>query len=118
MARRVAAVRRRQADRFAGCAWRLNSQIPSPRLKDGWPVTTAAQRMVDDAMFGGRLSARGAVRVIRLAWTVADLLSVRLGREIRPGTNEVDIALRLRGGQPLPSRILHLAAEEPMEGVG
>ena len=47
-------------------------------------------------MFGGRLTQRGAVRVHRLAWTVADLAGVD-----RPGSAEVAVALRLRKGESL-----------------
>jgi magnesium chelatase family protein len=108
VAARVAAVRRRQAARYSERPWRLNSQIPSPRLKDDWAVSPAGQQLVTEHTIAGRLSARGAVRVLRLAWTVADLMSVRLGREIHPGLAEVEVALRLRGGEPLPSRVLHL----------
>jgi magnesium chelatase family protein len=101
---RVAAARERQRARFADCSWRLNSQIPSPRLKDAWPIATEAQRMIDTEAYRGRLSARGAVRVARLAWTVADLASVRTGRDIRPAPVHVDTALRLRSGEPLDLR--------------
>ncbi|HJQ04914.1 MAG TPA: YifB family Mg chelatase-like AAA ATPase [Nocardioides sp.] len=118
VAARIAQVRRRQHDRFAGLGWRLNSQIPGPRLKDDWAVTPAAQKVVDAATYGGTLSARGGVRVLRLAWTVADLTSVHEGRDIRPGTAEVDVAMRLRLGKPLPSRILHRVPAAEMEGVG
>jgi magnesium chelatase family protein len=104
IATRVAAARARQHERFAGCSWRLNSQVPSPRLKDAWPVLPDAQALIDQETYRGRLSARGAVRVVRMAWTVADLASVRLGTEIRPGIEEVDVALRLRAGQPLDLR--------------
>ncbi|MBM7519580.1 YifB family Mg chelatase-like AAA ATPase [Nocardioides nitrophenolicus] len=98
---RVAAARQRQHDRYAGRPWRLNGQVPSPRLKDTWPLSPDAQRVVDAEMLTGRLSARGAVRVQRLAWTVADLRSVRTGRELAPGVDEVRTALRLRSGQSL-----------------
>ncbi|HWU22816.1 MAG TPA: YifB family Mg chelatase-like AAA ATPase [Nocardioides sp.] len=118
VAARVAQARQRQTERFARAGWRLNCQIPGPRLRDDWSVTPAAQKAVDEATYGGKLSARGGVRVLRLAWTVADLTSVRLGRDIRPGTAEVDIAMRLRTGTPLPSRVLHRVAAEEMEGVG
>lgn len=101
---RVAAARERQRDRFAGCHWRLNSQIPGPRLKDAWPVDRAARTMVDTETYRGRLSARGAVRVLRLAWTVADLRSVRTGEDRTPGVEEVEVALRLRKGEPLDLR--------------
>ena len=105
IAARVAAARQRQHDRFTGCSWRLNSQVPSPRLKDAWPVSSDAQRLIDRATYRGRLSARGAVRVVRLAWTVADLASVRLGVDVLPGVEEVDTALRLRAGEPLDLRV-------------
>ncbi|WP_435771160.1 YifB family Mg chelatase-like AAA ATPase [Nocardioides sp. SYSU DS0651] len=114
--RRVSAARERQRRRFRGCGWRLNSQVPSPRLKDRWPVTPAAQALVDDETYRGRLSARGAVRVLRLAWTVADLRSVRAGRgsesdvepdrdpDAVPEVEDVQVALRLRNGEPLDLR--------------
>lgn len=103
---RVRLARLRQAERYAGCSWRLNSQIPSPRLKDDWAVPAKAQQVVDNATYRGRISARGAVRILRLAWTVADLTSVRLDRDIRPGPEEVRVALALRLGLPLPARVV------------
>jgi magnesium chelatase family protein len=102
---RVGAARERQHERFAGCSWRLNSQIPSPRLKDAWPLHKDAQALIDVETYRGRLSARGAVRVMRMAWTVADLASVRLGADVHPGVDEVGVALRLRTGQPLDLRV-------------
>ncbi|WP_436699195.1 YifB family Mg chelatase-like AAA ATPase [Nocardioides sp. BYT-33-1] len=98
---RVAAARARQAVRFAGRSWRLNAHIPGPRLKDTWPLPAAAQQLLDAEMLAGRLSARGAVRVHRLAWTVADVRSVRAGRDVEPDVDEVRTALRLRSGQAL-----------------
>lgn len=105
IAERVAEARARQHARYDGCSWRLNSQVPSPRLKDAWPVTPDAQALIDRETYRGRLSARGAVRVARMAWTVADLASVRLGVDVRPGVDEVDVALRLRAGEPLDLRV-------------
>lgn len=98
---RVTAARERQWTRFADRGWRLNSRIPSARLKDTWPVSPAGQKLVDRETYGGRLSARGAVRVLRLAWTIADLAAVRLGEDVTPGLDEVEVALRLRMGLPL-----------------
>jgi magnesium chelatase family protein len=103
---RVAAARERQRERFADCSWRLNSQIPSPRLKDAWPIVGAAGQLIDNETYRGRLSARGAVRVARLAWTIADLDSVRSGRDVLPGASHVDTALRLRAGEPLEMRVV------------
>ncbi|HWI42113.1 MAG TPA: YifB family Mg chelatase-like AAA ATPase [Nocardioides sp.] len=101
---RVAAARERQRRRFTGCSWRLNSQIPSPRLKDSWPVRPEGQQLVNEVAGQGKLSARGAVRVLRLAWTVADLLSLQTGRDVVPGREEVGVALRLRLGESLDVR--------------
>ncbi len=93
---RVEAARRRQEERYAGEGWRLNGQVPGPVLRDRWPLAPPAQAQVDQQMFGGKLTQRGAVRVHRLAWTLADLSGVE-----RPGVHEVEVALRLRNGDPL-----------------
>ena len=85
---RVTAARSRQAVRFAGRGWRLNSQVPGPQLAEHWPLAPEAARALEDELYDGRLTFRGAVRVHRLAWTVADLRGLP-----RPGPSELDIAL-------------------------
>ncbi len=52
--------------------------------------------MVTDRVYAGELTGRGATRVHRLAWTLADLRGLEV-----PGTAEADAALRLRTGEPL-----------------
>jgi magnesium chelatase family protein len=101
---RVSAARQRQATRYRGLGWRLNSQVPGPQLVERWPLSDDAARLLEDELYDGRLTFRGAVRVHRLAWTVADLRGV-----VRPGRAELDVALRLRGGQPLLLRTLERA---------
>ena len=98
---RVAAARRRQQERYVDCGWRLNAHVPSAVLRDRWTLSPEARRPIDAALYGGHLSSRGAVRVHRLALTVADLASVVLGREVPVGPAEVDTALRLRQGDPI-----------------
>ncbi len=93
---RVEAARDRQTARYAGSPWRVNGHVPGPVLRERWPLTDAAQRLVDDEVYAGRLSRRGATRVHRVAWTLVDLA----GRS-RPGAAEVDAALRLRTGDAL-----------------
>ncbi|MEZ0578875.1 YifB family Mg chelatase-like AAA ATPase [Nocardioides sp. MH1] len=110
---RVAAARRRQAERYAGRSWRLNAQLPGARLKDTWPIAVEGQQAIERQCLSGRLSARGAVRVARLAWTVADLAAVRSGRDVQPGGAEVEVALRLRSSAPLD-----LAAARGQERAG
>jgi magnesium chelatase family protein len=107
---RVDLARRLQAIRYADCSWRLNAHAPSPALRERWPLDPEGQRAVDDAVYKGRLTRRGAVRVHRVAWTVADLASVRDGVNHTPGAEEVDVALRLRLGAPLLARTVQAAA--------
>ena len=93
---RVAAARDRQQVRYAGREWRLNSQVPSAILVREWPLPDAGAARLEREVLDGHLSRRGAVRVHRLAWTVADLC----GRD-RPSVSDVDTAFRLRQGEPL-----------------
>jgi magnesium chelatase family protein len=93
---RVTQARGRQADRYAGTGWRLNSAVPGPVLRERWPLSTEGQRVVDDRVYAGSLTRRGATRVHRVAWTVADLRGTGT-----PDLGEVDTALRLRAGDPL-----------------
>jgi magnesium chelatase family protein len=96
IARRVAAARERQRQRYAGHPWRLNAQAPGPVLREQWPLTDGAALRLDSEVYAGRLTRRGAVRVQRVAWSVADLAGVG-----RPGGDELDVALRLRSATPL-----------------
>jgi magnesium chelatase family protein len=98
---RVERARARQAHRYAATPWRLNRDVPGPVLQQEWPLDPEAQRAVDTEVYGGRLSRRGATRVHRLAWSVADLHGVE-----RPGPRQLEIALRLRNAQPLDLAML------------
>jgi len=93
---RVTAARERQASRYAATPWRLNAHVPGPALLERWPLLDAAARTLEDRVYSGSLTRRGGTRVHRLAWTVADLRRVD-----RPGPDELDVALRLRTGDPL-----------------
>ncbi len=91
---RVVAARVRAAERWAGTGWRLNAEVPGPVLRRGSAMLPAAARTpLDRALERGALTLRGYDRVLRLAWTVADLT----GRD-RPGIDEVGRALFLRKG--------------------
>jgi magnesium chelatase family protein len=93
---RVTAARQRQGERFAGRSWRLNSQAPGPVLAREWPLAPELQQRIGQEIVGGRLTRRGATRVHRLAWTIADLDEVDA-----PGFTQLECALRLRVGEPL-----------------
>ena len=99
---RVERARARQARRFEGTPWRLNGDVPGPELSGRWPLPPPARALVERQLSAGWLTRRGAVRVHRLAWTVADLE----GRD-EPGPRETTLALQLRSGDPLPLEALH-----------
>ncbi|HET7387243.1 MAG TPA: YifB family Mg chelatase-like AAA ATPase [Nocardioidaceae bacterium] len=93
---RVTEARERAAARLADTPWRVNADVPGAALRERWPLSAAAADLVEDRVYAGALTRRGATRVHRLAWTVADLA----GRD-QPGLDDTDTALRLRTGAPL-----------------
>jgi magnesium chelatase family protein len=92
VAERVAAARERMAARLAGTPWRVNGEVPGHVLRRRWrlpwEVVAEAERLLDR----GALTARGVDRVVRVAWTVADLG----GRDV-PDAGDVRLALDCRG---------------------
>jgi magnesium chelatase family protein len=102
---RVTRARQRQHERYAGRSWRLNGHAPGPTLREEWPLTPRAEALLDQQLFGGGLTRRGATRVHRLAWTVTDLWGTEC-----PDVEELDVALRLRQGKPLMAANLRQAA--------
>ncbi|MGQ0467961.1 MAG: YifB family Mg chelatase-like AAA ATPase [Sporichthyaceae bacterium] len=93
VAERVLAARERSAHRLGGTPWTRNAQMPARLLREEWCVASDALAMVETALDRGTLSARGLDRVLRIAWSLADLA----GRS-RPGRAEVGEALGLRSG--------------------
>lgn len=89
-ARRVATARLAARERLAGTPWRVNGEVSGAWLR-GHGAGPAAHRDVDRALDTGVLSLRGADRVLRVAWTLADLAGLD-----RPGSTEVGQALLLR----------------------
>jgi magnesium chelatase family protein len=91
VAARVLAARDRQRERLAGTSWTCNGEVPGSWLRGRWRLDPGATRDLDRALDRGVLSARGYDRVLRCAWTVADLAGADL-----PGADEVARALSLR----------------------
>ncbi|WP_019634839.1 YifB family Mg chelatase-like AAA ATPase [Actinomadura atramentaria] len=73
VAERVAAARERTLKRLSDTPWRTNSEIPGPEVRRAFTPSAAAMGAVDAALQNGSLSARGLDRVLRVAWTIADL---------------------------------------------
>lgn len=93
VAARVRAARARQEERLRDTPWRRNAEVPGWWLREATatgdgPVVTSA---LDQALDRGSLSLRGVDRVLRLAWSIADLA----GRP-RPTKDDVGFALNLR----------------------
>jgi len=91
VARRVGDARRRQTERLMSLGLETNSQVPGRILRGELRLPATATRILDHSLERGVLTARGYDRVLRLAWTLADLAQ----RE-RPDTNDVGQALSLR----------------------
>ena len=89
IAGRVAEARAVARRRLAGTPWSTNSEVPGSWLRAH--TRAAADRDLDLALDSGALSLRGVDRVLRVAWTLADLA----GRQ-EPGATEVGQALLLR----------------------
>jgi magnesium chelatase family protein len=93
VAARVQTARDRQSFRYRETPWRLNSEVPGPILRRDYPLDEAGQRLLEEHYADGRLTARGFDRVVRLAWTLADLAGVE-----RPTLDLTHQAFQLRSG--------------------
>jgi len=95
VADRVRAARERAAARLVGTPWRTNSEVPGRELRSRWHAAPGAMDEAERNLERGVLTARGLDRVLRVAWTVADLV----GHD-RPDATDVALALQLRTGVP------------------
>jgi magnesium chelatase family protein len=95
VAERVRQARERTAARLAGMPWRTNSEVPGRELRSRYQPVAGAMDEAERNLERGLLTARGIDRVLRVAWTVADLV----GHD-RPDATDVALALHLRTGVP------------------
>ncbi|NYF97180.1 YifB family Mg chelatase-like AAA ATPase [Janibacter cremeus] len=92
VAARVMQARSAQAARWPADRWQLNSHVPGPVLRRApWRLPSATTRLLDRALELGQVTLRGYDRVLRLAWSSADLH----GRTI-PSVDDVGLALMYR----------------------
>ncbi|NES16122.1 MULTISPECIES: YifB family Mg chelatase-like AAA ATPase [Micromonospora] len=95
VASRVAAARRAAAARWADTGHGVNADVPGPYLRrPPWRLPGRDTRELRRRLDSGSLSARGFDRVVRLAWTIADLD----GRD-RPDGGDIAEAIHLRMGE-------------------
>lgn len=91
VAARVATARVRQQQRLSRLGFSRNADLPGRLLRGELALPNETTLRADAEVDRGRLTARGYDRVLRIAWTVADLAA----RE-RPAREDVDVALQLR----------------------
>ncbi|MFJ4164385.1 YifB family Mg chelatase-like AAA ATPase [Microbacterium sp. NPDC089698] len=92
--RQVEGARERAARRWRGTPWRLNAHVPGTWLRQGeFRLPLEARAPLDRALQRGALTLRGYDRVLRLAWSVADLAGADA-----PGLAHVGRALLLKKG--------------------
>ncbi|MDT7701560.1 MAG: magnesium chelatase family protein [Pseudonocardiales bacterium] len=89
--KRVLAARDAAAERWAEHGWRTNAEVPGPALRTAFALPRAVIRPLEERMRAGELSARGADRALRVAWTLGDLAGAA-----RPDRDMVDNALYYR----------------------
>ncbi|MBA4024801.1 MAG: hypothetical protein C0482_20790 [Gordonia sp.] len=71
---RVVAARARARDRWRAHGWQTNSEVPGSALRRGdFRLPPTVTRPVELFLRDGRVTARGADRALRLAWTLCDL---------------------------------------------
>lgn len=93
VAARVREARARAAERLAGTPWSTNSEVPGHELRTRLLTAPGALAAAERDLERGLLTARGLDRVLRVAWTVADLRGAP-----RPEARDMAVALELRTG--------------------
>jgi magnesium chelatase family protein len=93
VAQRVLAARDRQRFRLKNTQWSTNAELPGRFVRKELPLP-AGMDMIDSALRTGALSARGVDKVLKVAWSVADLQQAS-----HPTKDHLCIALALRQGQ-------------------
>jgi magnesium chelatase family protein len=88
---RVLRARSAARARWTGTGWNTNAEVPGPVLRRRFRLPRTVTEPIEAALYRGLVTARGADRTLRLAWTVADLA----GRD-RPLAEDVAVAMGLR----------------------
>lgn len=88
---RVWKARRRARERWSGRGWRANAEVPGPILRREFGLPPSATAVLDRGLDLGAVTARGADRCLRIAWTLSDLAEAD-----RPDADHVAAALEFR----------------------
>lgn len=90
VAARVQEARARATHRLSETPWQTNAEVPGRELRRALAPPSEALECLDTALRRGELTARGVDRVIRVAWTLADLAA-----HPRPTPTDTGYALAL-----------------------
>jgi magnesium chelatase family protein len=71
--RRVVAARSRAVERWSEHGWSTNAVVPGPALWREFALPHQVTDLVERSLRRGAITARGADRCLRVAWTLADL---------------------------------------------
>lgn len=88
---RVLEARERAGKRWADHGWPTNAEVPGPVLRREFALPSQVTALLDRALERGALTARGADRCLRIAWTLADLKGAD-----QPDADEIAAALNFR----------------------
>ncbi len=88
---RVDKARARATDRWHEYGWRTNAQAPGPILRREFALPRKVTALLDRVLDTGAVTARGADRCLRVAWTLSDLAEAD-----RPEADHVAAALEFR----------------------
>ncbi|MFP5022966.1 YifB family Mg chelatase-like AAA ATPase [Pseudonocardia phyllosphaerae] len=88
---RVLAARAAAVARWADQGWRCNAEVPGTELRSRFPLPPEVMRPLNKRLEAHELSARGADRALRIAWTLSDLRGAT-----QPDRNAVENALYFR----------------------
>ncbi|TCO56949.1 YifB family Mg chelatase-like AAA ATPase [Actinocrispum wychmicini] len=88
---RVRQARQRARDRWSTQGWTTNAEVPGPYLRRELALPRQATALLDRGLSTGAVTARGADRCLRVAWTLADLAGLE-----KPDADHVAAALDFR----------------------
>ena len=91
--KRVVSARERAAIRFQDECWSTNSEISSRALRTTYQPERSAMNFLHSELDRERITARGLHKIIRTAWSIADL-----GGHDRPTLGDTQLAYTLREG--------------------
>jgi magnesium chelatase family protein len=94
VAERVTRARDTAAERWHAHGWRTNSEAPGAALRGRYRLPRSVRGALDRALDSRAMSARGYDRVLRVAWTLADL-----GGRVQPDAADLGEATDFRLGR-------------------